>query len=366
MQLRLLHVINNLSIGGAEVLLRGSLPLLRERGVTAAILVLSGDGRDMSNDMVEEGIRVLRSRAGRLSSPAQVPEVRRLLKSFDPDIVHVHLFPSLYWTALACPGNGPPMVYTEHSTMNRRRGLPFLRPVETLIYRRYIRIICISEGVRGSLLSWNPSLSRRAVVVHNGIDIQRIRGAEPANRAELCPGCAPGDRLLVMAASFTRKKDQATVIRTLGHLPECFRLVLPGDGPTIGEMKRLAGDLGLAARVGFPGHCTDIPGILKACDYGIQSSNHEGFGLAAVESMAAGIPLFASRIPGLSEVVGDAGILFRPGDHRELAQAILETDRQEGAWVNLSQKGMERAERFRIENMVEKLLNIYGSVLERA
>jgi len=364
--MKLLHVINNLRRGGAEVLLRDSLPHMRDRGIQVSVLLLSEHGEEILEEIEGMGFRVLRSRARELSSPAQVPEIRRSLKTVGPDIVHVHLFPALYWTALACPRKGPGMVYTEHSTTNRRRGLPFLRPLETLIYRRYKRIICISDGVRGELLSWCPSLAGRAVVVHNGVDIQRIRMARPVSRQELIPGCDPGDRLLVMAASFSRKKDQATVIRALGLLPGNFRLLLPGDGPTMEGMKRLAGGLGLGQRVSFPGNRPDIPGILKACDYAVQSSRAEGFGLAAVESMAAGVPVFASRVSGLSEVVGDAGILFEPGNHEALAEAILGIDGHGRSRESLSMKGLERAEHFRMERMVDNLISIYGTVSGRS
>ncbi|MFO7626678.1 MAG: glycosyltransferase [Candidatus Fermentibacteraceae bacterium] len=365
-QLKLLHVINNLRFGGAEVLLRDSLPLMRDRGLSVSILILSDHDEEILKDIEGMGFNVLRSRARDLSSPAQVPQIRRLLKSADPDIVHVHLFPALYWTALACPRKGPGMVYTEHSTTNRRREFSFLRPVETLIYRRYERIICISDGVRRALLSWLPSLARRTVVVHNGVDIQRIRRARPAIREEFHPGCAPGDRLLVMVASFSRKKDQATVIRALGLLPMNFCLLLPGDGPAREDMKSLASGLGLGDRVSFPGNRPDIPDILKACDYAIQSSISEGFGLAAVESMAAGLPVLASRVSGLSEVVGDAGILFEPGNPEALACAILEVEKNGGTREALITRGLKRADRFRMENMVDNLISIYGTVRGRS
>lgn len=359
-------MINNLRYGGAEVLVRDSLPLMRDRGLKVSVLVLSNQGEEILRDIEGMGFSVLRSGVRGLLSPAQVPRIRRILRIVDPDIVHVHLFPSLYWTALACPRNGPGLVYTEHSTANRRRELSCLRPLEALIYRRYERIICISDGVRRALLSWLPSLSRRAVVVHNGVDLQRIRQARPAGREEFHPGCAPEDRLLVMVASFTRKKDQATVIRALGLLPGIFRLLLPGDGPTRENMRNLANEMGLGERVCFPGHRPDIPGILKSCDYAIQSSISEGFGLAAVESMAAGVPLLASRVSGLSEVVGDAGILFEPGNPEALAGAILELEQHDATRKAMVARGLERAETFRMENMVDNLILTYGTLRGRS
>lgn len=359
-------MINNLRYGGAEVLVRDSLPLMRDRGMSVSVLILSDNDERILKDIEGMGFRVLRTRVRGLYSPAQVPRIRRLLINAAPDIVHVHLFPALYWTALACPRKGPGLVYTEHSTANRRRGLFFLRPIESMIYQRYKRIICISEGVRSALVSWLPSLSRRASVVHNGVDIQRIRKAVPARREELCPGCAPGDKLLVMVASFRRKKDQATVIRALGLLPGSFRLILPGEGPTSGQMKSLASELGLGDRVSFPGNRPDIPGILKACDYAIQSSFSEGFGLAAVESMAAGIPVLASRVPGLSEVVGDGGILFEPGNPEALAGAILELEKNDGTRTDIVTRGLMRAEAFRMENMVDDLISAYLTVPGRS
>lgn len=366
MKLRLLHVINNLRCGGAEVLLRDSLPVMRDRGIDASVMLLSDSGAEIREEIVSMGFSVLSSRAGSLMSPGQLPWIRRLLRNAEPDIVHVHLFPSLYWMALARPPKGPPMVCTEHSTTNRRRGHPCLRTLETLVYRRYDRIVCISEGVRGALLSWIPALSSRTVTVHNGVDLRRIGMARPAERERLFPGCGPGNRLLVMAASFSWKKDQATVVRALALLPERFRLLLPGEGPMRSDVERLAGELGLEGRVSFPGNIPDIPGVLKACDIAVQSSISEGFGLAAVESMAAGVPVVASRVSGLSEVVGEAGVLFGQGDHEGLARAVLEIEGQPGRRDDLVKRGLERAGQFSIEKMVDGLISVYKAVLGRS
>lgn len=347
-------------------MLRDSLPLMRERGVSASILLLSGSGSEIRNDIEGNGFEVHGSRVRNLLSPAQVPEIRRCIDRVKPDIVHVHLFPALYWTALARPQRDPRIVFTEHNTNNRRRGQALLRPVENFIYRRYTKIICISEGVRRGLIEWQPWISERTVVVHNGVDVKRMSVAEPALREMLHPGTGPGDRLLVMVASFSGKKDHATVIRALSLLPGRFRLLLPGEGPTKESMMNLTEELGLGNRVSFPGNSRDIPGILRACDYAVQSSRWEGFGLAAVEAMAAGIPLLASRVEGLSEVVGDAGVLFEPGNHQVLADAILDLERHPLSKEEFRARGLARANEFRMENMVEKLISVYKAVMGRA
>ena len=94
------------------------------------------------------------------------------------------------------------------------------------------------------------------------------------------------------------------------HLPVNFKLILVGEGPLKNSSQMLVQELCLKDRVFFLGNRDDVERIFKTADLSVLSSHWEGFGLVAVEGMAAGKPVIASNVSGLSEIVSGAGVLF--------------------------------------------------------
>lgn len=139
--------------------------------------------------------------------------------------------------------------------------------------------------------------------------------------------------------------------------------MLVGDGPLRTHHEMLARSLGVSERVTFLGWRSDIPRILKASDIYIHSANVDGFGIAACEAMAAGLPVLASNIPGLAQVVEGAGVLFPPGDDktlaRELTALIASPERQR----QMSTVSRQRARQFSIERTVDRCIEMYRLVL---
>jgi glycosyltransferase involved in cell wall biosynthesis len=127
----------------------------------------------------------------------------------------------------------------------------------------------------------------------------------------------------------------------------------------------MAESLGIKDRVVFLGWRRDVAAVLKASDIYVHSTHSDGFGIAACEAMAAGLPVVASDVPGLREVVGEAGILFPPGDHKTLAQhlnsLILSPQKQH----EMGRASRQRARQFSIENTVDCCIRMYESVLQK-
>lgn len=251
--------------------------------------------------LIESGVKVT-SLDLPLRSPKTVSRLRPYIKS--ADIVHVHLFPSSYIVALANIGINKPLVFTEHSTHNRRRDKSYLRSLERWVYSRYTKIGCISEATAANLKEWigKELASSRIEVIENGIDLTVYQNAEPKPARELF---GREGKPLLMVSRFVPAKDQATVIRALPHIedPQIF-VAFAGDGETLEACKKLADDLGVSGRVVFLGNRDDIPTLIKSSFIGIQSSHWEGFGLTAVEMMAGGLPVIASDVDGLRQYCG--------------------------------------------------------------
>jgi len=116
------------------------------------------------------------------------------------------------------------------------------------------------------------------------------------------------------------------------------------------------------AQLRFLGIRGDVSGVLKAADFVVQSSHIDGFCLAAVEGMAAGKPVIVSDIPGLKDVVGDAGVLFPHADPVSLAQEIAHLAHDEQYCHEVASRCSERAKHFGLDKMLQGYMSVYTTL----
>ena len=169
-----------------------------------------------------------------------------------------------------------------------------------------------------------------------------------------------------MVGRFSEAKDQKTLIRCTQLLPENIHLLLVGEGPLKAKCEEFAKNLGAEQRVHFLGFRNDVAEILKTCDIIVLSSHWEGFAMAAIEGIASGKPVIASNIPGLSEIVGDGGILFRRGDYRKLAKYIERLMNDIEKYDRIAKACYERALSFDISNTVDEYLRVYDFLIKES
>ena len=309
-------------MGGAEKLISDLLPSIRTQGIDCSVLALDGGGDAFSGALREGGVPVRFARADGASpySPARIADIRAVLRDERPNIVHAHLGPSFHWCALAVSGrDGPRLVATEHASANRRMSMPFMRGIERRLYGRYDRIICVSEDAAASLRTWLGVEDGKLPVVPNGIVVRRY---SEATAAPDVVAALRGRKGIAMVARFIPLKDHRSALESLRLLPDDYALVMAGDGDERAAIEARAMELGIAERCLFLGARADVPGILAACSCYLQSSKIEGFGIAALEAMAAGLPVAANDAPGLSGLVQGAGIVYAFSDPSACASAI--------------------------------------------
>lgn len=276
------------------------------------------------------------------------------------DIVHLHLFPTLYWGVLShiLSFSKAKLIFTEHSTNNNRRGKIVFKVLDKLVYRRLHRIVCISESTRINLLKQiGEKFNDKITIINNGINLDFFKNSISFERGEF--GYGNEDFIVIQVASFRPAKDQFTVIKALNNLPDNTRLLFIGTGPNMKECRDLVDNLGLGLKVQFLGNRSDVPRFLKMSDVVVVSSNYEGFGIVAVEGMACGKPVIASDVPGLNEVVRNYGILFARGDDRELAEQILHLMCDPLKYNNVSFNCLRRSDDFSLEMVSNCYKKIY-------
>lgn len=364
--MKVLHVINALSSGGAEKLLTELAINMCSEQIQIEVLVLSSRGDVYSSKLQREGIQVFTLSNGSVYNICLLFSLCRFFSKHQYDIIHVHLFPSLYYVSLLkklhfIKGK---LIFHEHNTINGRNKYKFFIPIEKYIYSSYNKIICISDAVKEKLHNYLSLPSEKLKLIYNGINIKECQKALPFNIADLKLPIEDNDTLLVMAARLSEQKDHATLFRAMHRLPANYKLLLLGEGNKKEELMSLAQDLDLKNNIFFLGYNTQIYSIVKACNIFILSSNWEGFGLVCVEAMACGCPVIASDVAGLKDVVSNAGLLFPPHDAITLANKIQQLATNPELQQQLISKGYTRSKDFSIEKTTHLIYTLYLNLLK--
>lgn len=350
MKKKLLYVMSSMEAGGAQRLIADLLPLFTNI-YEVDLVVFFRVYNDFEEKLEKAGIKIISLDIKKRFNPIIAFRIRKIIKRYD--IVHVHLFPPLYWAAIANIGIGKKLVYTEHNTTNRRRGKWYIRPIEKLIYSRYHQIISVSSQTQYELTAWTNDNSSRYVTIYNGVDIKSFASVK-ASKIDPC---------LIMVARFAPAKDQVTIIRALPFIKKDVYVKFVGDGDSIDYCREIAEKLGVTDRVVFLGTRSDVAEQIASSYIGIQSSNWEGLCLTAIEIMACGKPVIATNVDGLKEIVSGAGLLFPVGDEKQLAEEVNKLFSDSHFYEEVATKCRNRANDYDIKIMADKYLALYNSLI---
>jgi glycosyltransferase involved in cell wall biosynthesis len=365
---KILHVIAKLNTGGAEKLLLDSIPLYNQRGLSVDLLVLLDNDKDslFTKQLKEINVcNVYFIKQKSIYNPAYIFKIIPFLKKYN--IIHVHLFPALYWVAIANRLLKKPnkLIYTEHNTYNKRRNKIWLKPIEHIIYRQYSKIICISEKTKEHLSSWIGMnwVNKKSQVIHNGINISRFDTSVATEKLKL--GIPDNAKIILMIGRFNLQKDTNTLIKAFNLLDnkKDLYLIFIGDGDLRKKSEELVENLGIEKSVLFLGIRKDVPELIKASYVCVLSSNWEGFGLVAVEYMASCRPVIASDVDGLREIVKGAGLLFEKGNVNELKEKLELLLNNEMIYKKVTIACYQKSKEFSIEKMINSYLDVYTAIV---
>ena len=362
--MKILQIINSLATGGAEKLLLETVPLYKEKGIQIDVLVLNGFEHPFMKKLQSLNCCTIYSLGTQsVYNPWNIIKIIPFLKKYQ--VIHVHLFPAQYWVVLAkiISFSSTKLIFTEHSTSNRRinnNGL--VRSIDRFIYRRYTKIICITSKVLNVMLDHTAISIKKFIVIPNGVNITTVNKATSIQKNIFFPEADQDYKLVMQVSSFQEPKDQLTLIRSMVLLPQDVKLLLVGEGVLKKQHEDLVVALGLQERVLFLGLRMDIPQLLKTADIIVLSSKYEGLSLSSIEGMASGKPFVASDVPGLSEVVTGAGVLFPAGDELALANVILKLLQNPLYYQTIAATCQNRATDYDIRTMVEKHITLYHSL----
>lgn len=347
--MRILHVITSLEIGGAQSLLADLLPL-QATAADVSLLVYERVHNDNEKTLEQAGINIICLNKHNFHNPGVISRLRKIFKNYD--LVHAHLFPTIYWASLAARGLNVKLVYTEHSTSNSRRDKWYFRSIERFMYARYDKIISISQQTQDALTIWLGQHDNRFIVINNGVNTEKFASV----KVPVIP------KSLIMVSRFAPSKDQETVIRAMQYIDKDATLRFVGDGENREHCEELTQEIGVSDRVQFLGSRSDVAELVASSYIGIQSSNWEGFGLTAVELMAAGKPVIATNVDGLKQVVEGAGEVFICGNATELASRVNHLLSDKVYYQTKADRCRQRAKEYDISVMSKKYLQLYKSL----
>lgn len=367
--MRILQVITSLKIGGAEHIVVQLVRLLRKKGHEVDVVVFDGEETSFTRELRITGCKIYSLGYGYYDL-RNIAKLRKIM--CDYNIIHTHNSSPQFFAAIANIGLGKVMVTTEHNTDNRKRHCWAMVTVDRWMYKKYDRIITISNQAETNLRQYlsrssnHPALGR-IVTILNGVDISSIYRAKAYQDGELRD--EHGEEMsiselvnIIQVAAFRPQKDQKTLIDALQYLDEKYVVWIVGDGELREELHIYAASSAQRNRIFFFGNRNDVPRLLKTADIVCMSTHYEGLSLSNIEGMSTGKPFVASDVDGIHEVTKGAGILFPQGDAEALAKAIRQLHEDSAYYHEVAERCYERALQFDISKMVEGYNNIYKQV----
>jgi glycosyltransferase involved in cell wall biosynthesis len=376
--MKVLSVIESLGRAGAEQVLVNQLPRLQEIGYRCQVVAL-WEPYTLAPVLEARGVKVYRLDLGRRCNVAKaIVRLGILIDSVKPDIIHAHLFFALIYTAMtrlvaprprrvATFHNVDYLLYPPNTYVKRlRRALHGL-----LSYYGIDKLTAVSASVanhyRAQLGLSEISVIPNAIMIPNEVD------GTANNRREMLKkfGFSERDFIFAMIGRFVPQKGHKLLLEALELLREINcrpRVIMIGEGALREQIVRQVRTQGLEEQIVLVPACphSEVISLLRAVDAFVMPSVEEGLGLVAGEAMAAGLPVVATRVNGLSDLIEDgvSGLLVPPGDSHALANAIAKVMMDGKLRQHLGRGGRERIEQhFSIEQILPRWDALYRNIL---
>jgi len=368
---KILYLITGLNLGGGEHLLLDIIPRLDMPKSHIKIVCMMDPGvvytklLELSFDVINLDIR---------KKPIVFNLVKgsfifyKIIRQFKPDIIHTHLIHAdLFGRIIGKLAGVKIIITTVHVKLLERKYLLFLDRITSFLVTQYIAVSKIVEEYTIKELKLN---SDKVITIDNGVDINKFMDCmvdRDKKRNEL--GLSASDKVIGCVANLRTQKGQKSLILALPDIVKVhgskIRLLLIGDGPCDGELRRVVAESGLQKNVLFLGHRADVPELLKIFDLFVLPSLFEGLPLILIEAAAAGCVIIASDIPENHYVLDalQTGYFFKLTDIKDLS--FLITARLKTVGELRSQIPIRLFNQFDVNLMTEKLCKLYTAILSR-
>ena len=365
-RVRVLYISHAFMVGGAEDMVLNLVRYLPER-FAPSVMCINHAG-PIGAEMAAAGVplRVLGLTPG-LARPFDFVRLRDAVFACEPHIVHTFLLTASLYGRLAAMLAGVPIVIgSEVNIYQRKARLHTL--AERWLMRGTDAVVASAVAVRDFYVEQVGADRAKVEVIHNAVDwsqLQTTMSREEMRASLSIPAAAP---VAGIVGRLTEQKAHRVLFDAMARRSSLsnLHLIVTGDGELRDELRQRAESLGLSTRVHFTGIRRDVGNVLGAVDLFVMPSFWEGLPLALVHAMGAGLPVVASAVAGVPEVVrhGETGLLVQPGDVDGLANALarLVDDPAERSRLGCAARDYVRP-RFGVDGFVGSTTALYDRLL---
>ena len=372
--MKILYVITLPDIGGAQTHLLEIACAMKNDGND--VQVIAGKYGWLTEQLELKGINVgvIKELVREISLKkdwAAVQHVRKIIKNWQPDIVHCHSSKAGIVGRIAAWLECVPGVFTAHGWAFTE-GVPITRRVlysiiENIMLNITAKCFCVSEYDRCLAKKWFLRDSHRLITVHNGVVEALPQGEAVARKRD-----TGGILRLIMVGRFSKQKDHMLLIKAVHDInqkyPGQVHLSLVGDGDLFAAAKQYVVVNNLGEFIILLGESTCVDSLLAQSDVFCLISNYEGLPISIIEAMRAGLPVIASDVGGNNELVEDGinGYLISRGDREGLVQAIEKMLKDRDLITEFGKRSQEKFRtEFAFSAMMQKIESAYRDVLKK-
>lgn len=354
-KLKVLHAINNMGVGGAENLVSRILLSLDDSKFDCHLLLFEQDGLFLEEILRSKKVKVLTLKTSfRRFNPILLLEVISLIKKNEINIVHTHLYKSnLYVRLAAAIARCSTIVFHEHGGILRKPLRHRIAEAALQFFTDSFVFISNHDRAHFSRHSWLREKARKVVIPNPCI----IDSAGPTKER--------GTTIMTvgMVGQLSQMKGQIFALRALAMLRKAgadLQVYLVGDGSEKECLEDFCHENGMTAH--FPGNVLDVTSYYQMFDVLVHPSLSEGFGMVIVEAMSFGIPVIATKVGGIPEIIthGENGILVEPSSAEAIKEALLLLMSNNELRSKLSTRAVETyKEYYTFKNYIRQVESLY-------
>jgi glycosyltransferase involved in cell wall biosynthesis len=361
-KIKILYITTSLGLGGAEKLLLSHVKNLDKTKYELYVCCL----REKPDDLMPEisnYAQVTNLKIKNKFNPLAIFYIFKLIQKIQPNIIHTHLFqPRVYTTLAHIFSNQAILITQKHSIVNPRKHHIFILLEMASIFLNK-KVIAISQSVKKSLTKYEFIPKNKIFVLPNCIDYKKFnKVATPRNISK-------NEKIVIgTVGRLEKEKGINFLLLSMNSILTKFpnvKLEIVGDGSAATELKKLSEKLNISNSVFFFGKFVDVIPFYSRMDIFVLPSILEGFGIVLLEAMAAGIPVVATNVNGIKEVVvhKDSGLLVPPKNPKAIADSVSSIIDDPELAENLASEGLKRAKLFDIKDHIVKLDHLYTNLL---
>lgn len=356
---RVLVVLPELETGGGQRMAISIVHHIKNKNLKIRVLVLYPRRGNILEGLADEyglDIQYLNKKPG--IDIALMKEIYRAINEFAPDVIHAHLRVMPYLLLPMCVAGNQKRYYTVHNLADKDASGLRRRLLRFAFRYCHVQPVAISELCRKSISSVYGIPEHKIPCIYVGIDIQRF--APPHNQIH------GSSFRFVAVGRLAKQKNYPLLLTAFSALHSRHpnsKLIIVGDGELKADLENMTIELGLSDSVEFTGNIPDVETRLWEAEAYVMSSDYEGLPQTVLEAMAAGLPIIATKVGGVVDVVkdGENGILVECGGEAELIAAMEKVIQSPQLCKIFSEKNIELSKQFSISQCASSYESLYLS-----